>query len=335
MQSKPAATPPYTFGGVVFDDDGRVLLIEPKDHFDGYAWTFPKGLPHGNQAPEEAATYHVRKDTGYSAPVIACIPGTYRGGTSEAIFFLMRCVGRADAPAREADAVATAWATPEDARARINMTTNDIGRARDLALLEAALAFYADMPREWLTRESLDDESRLTEAFARKLLAMVAELHHRGYESLRIVPGLSPSGTSWRFELVPASRSAPEGGALLRRGGPRNYPCYTTADGLGAFGWPDAAARSEAELADRAEGKLSALLSKCRTPDPEYVRWFQEMLDASAPLGLPVAYADMRMRPDSLYVVGHCPIRWIPTPPPPRPVVPEKKRNVDPQNAGD
>lgn len=31
---------------------------------------------------------------------------------------------------------------------------------------------------------------------------MVQELHKRGYEKLRVVPSLSPSGLSWRCEFV-------------------------------------------------------------------------------------------------------------------------------------
>src|SRR5512133_543972 len=34
---------PKAYGGVLVDDNGLVLLRSPKDHFDGYVWTFPKG----------------------------------------------------------------------------------------------------------------------------------------------------------------------------------------------------------------------------------------------------------------------------------------------------
>ncbi|MGH9919477.1 MAG: hypothetical protein ACRD6W_11505, partial [Nitrososphaerales archaeon] len=33
------------YGGVVFNLAGAVLLREPKNHFDDYVWTFPKGRP--------------------------------------------------------------------------------------------------------------------------------------------------------------------------------------------------------------------------------------------------------------------------------------------------
>lgn len=52
-EAKPACTTPdaasaasakwLSFGGVLFDDQGRVLLRRPANEFDGYVWTFAKG----------------------------------------------------------------------------------------------------------------------------------------------------------------------------------------------------------------------------------------------------------------------------------------------------
>ncbi len=43
-----------------------------------------------------------------------------------------------------------------------------------------------------------------------KLLFMIEELHKRGYESLKAIPSLSPSGASWRLELFNADWSQRE-----------------------------------------------------------------------------------------------------------------------------
>jgi ADP-ribose pyrophosphatase YjhB (NUDIX family) len=65
------------YGGVVFDDDGWVLLREPKNHFDGYVWTFPKGRPNLGGNPEEAALREVLEETGVIAAIIGQVPGSF------------------------------------------------------------------------------------------------------------------------------------------------------------------------------------------------------------------------------------------------------------------
>lgn len=39
-----------TYGGVILSKNDYVLLREPTNHFDGYAWTFPKGKPDKGEA---------------------------------------------------------------------------------------------------------------------------------------------------------------------------------------------------------------------------------------------------------------------------------------------
>jgi hypothetical protein len=52
-------------------------------------------------------------------------------------------------------------------------------------------------------------------AVYRKALLMVGELHVRGYQRLRIAPGMSASGCYWRCSVTPAahirSRNSPDG----------------------------------------------------------------------------------------------------------------------------
>ena len=35
-----------TYGGIACDEFGYVLLRAPNDHFGGYMWTFPNGVPN-------------------------------------------------------------------------------------------------------------------------------------------------------------------------------------------------------------------------------------------------------------------------------------------------
>jgi ADP-ribose pyrophosphatase YjhB (NUDIX family) len=125
-------------GGVIVDAEGRILLREPAGHFDGYVWTFSKGRPESEETLEEAALREVREESGLFAEIVARIPGTFPGGTTENIYFLMRPTGRTEEP--DTKTANVRWATPDEARGLIGETTNRIGRKRDLAVLEAALS---------------------------------------------------------------------------------------------------------------------------------------------------------------------------------------------------
>ena len=129
-----------SYGGVLFDDEGRVLLREPTNHFDGYVWTFPKGRPDGTPTAEETALREVLEETGYDAEIVGRVPGTFAGGTSENVYFLMRPVGSAGQTDTETASIR--WATSNEAFELIRRTTNTVGRERDLAVLRAALEEY-------------------------------------------------------------------------------------------------------------------------------------------------------------------------------------------------
>ncbi len=136
LQEASADVSVLAYGGVVVDTDGRVLLRRPKDDFDGYVWTFPKGRPDAGETPEQAALREVKEETGYSANVIRKLPGSFRGGTAVSEYFIMSPV-RSPSPFDSKETSAIRWATFGSAAKLIGMTTNKIGQARDLSVLEA------------------------------------------------------------------------------------------------------------------------------------------------------------------------------------------------------
>lgn len=131
---------PTSFGGVVIDDEGRVLLREPSKHYDGYVWTFPKGRRDGGETDEAAALREVREETGVDAALVAVLPGTFRGGTGATRYWLMRAATTGGPLDWETASVR--WATENEARALLAQTTNALGRARDLQVLDAALKVW-------------------------------------------------------------------------------------------------------------------------------------------------------------------------------------------------
>jgi 8-oxo-dGTP diphosphatase len=51
-----------SFGGVLFDEQGRVLLRKVTNSYKGYVWTFPKGRQEDG-SPEQTALREVREET--------------------------------------------------------------------------------------------------------------------------------------------------------------------------------------------------------------------------------------------------------------------------------
>lgn len=126
------------YGGVVFRADGRLLLREPKNHYDNYVWTFPKGKAERGESEQQAALREVQEEGGVEAKIVGRIPGEFQGGTSKCIYFLMTM--EREVGFDEDETQSTAWVTPQEAAKRIQQTTNPIGQKRDLAVLKAALA---------------------------------------------------------------------------------------------------------------------------------------------------------------------------------------------------
>ncbi len=130
----------HAYGGVVFDAAGRILLREPSGHFGGYTWTFPKGRPQPGEEPAATARREVLEETGIATTIVAELPGSFAGETTENTYFLMlldRDTGR-----QPAETAAIRWATEAEARRLIGQTSSTVGRARDLRVLEKACELF-------------------------------------------------------------------------------------------------------------------------------------------------------------------------------------------------
>ena len=60
----------FSAGGVVFDEEGRVLLIRTRDLRDREVWTLPKGALAMGETSATAALREVREETGYRCELI-------------------------------------------------------------------------------------------------------------------------------------------------------------------------------------------------------------------------------------------------------------------------
>jgi hypothetical protein len=141
----------------------------------------------------------------------------------------------------------------------------------------------------------------------RRLLLMVAEIHRRGYERLRIFFCEDQWG-AWRCLFLPALIELPDG--LSEK--PQHVCVYMRE----LFGWKDAAGDSVEELADKFIERFPKTSNLCQGKDEGYVKWFAQMLTATEPDGLIIELAD-RPLPNGYLITCNLPRNMrIPLPPP-------------------
>jgi hypothetical protein len=111
---------------------------------------------------------------------------------------------------------------------------------------------------------------------ARLILESIADLHARGYQLLRVYPGMAASGMYWRTSIGTA--------------GSRDGFRFTTGDEFDVAGMQVSATTTASELADAI---LSALPDPGIGSDWAYAGWFVELLGLCRRQGtVPIAYAD-------------------------------------------
>jgi 8-oxo-dGTP pyrophosphatase MutT (NUDIX family) len=130
------------YGGVTFDREGQVLLREPKNHYDGFHWTFSKGRADPDEDPVDTALRETLEETGYRPSIVGHIPGAFRGGVTGSYnyFYIMVNDSLFDEAEmkKNGETSAVCWGSEEEARGLITLSTNQGGRQRDLATLAAA-----------------------------------------------------------------------------------------------------------------------------------------------------------------------------------------------------
>lgn len=156
--------------------------------------------------------------------------------------------------------------------------------------VDAVLHLSGDLLGEMLTGEKGPAVLNEAQEDARRALLMVHELHRRGYQRLRIVPGMSPSGMYWRFAITPSSNIQATHGALPINEEPQAR--YSSADGRRYFGWEGVEEATPRELADLFQTHFAELAALGLGRDYPYAGWFVEMLGHVDRAGFPVAYDD-------------------------------------------
>lgn len=188
------------YGGILMDD-GKILLREVANHFDGYVWTYAKGRIEHDETPEEVALREVLEETGYTAQITHFIPRTFSSSNSKTAFFIMKPIG--DPQEFHWETSAIKWATHAEAKELIGQTTNRAGQRRDYEILEAAFSGehvpVAKQVEESL-QEALNDKQKAKYARWKQLINMSpSELMNfktaqtkKGVKTASKYPGLKP-----------------------------------------------------------------------------------------------------------------------------------------------
>ncbi len=107
-----------------------------------------------------------------------------------------------------------------------------------------------------------------------KLLFMVEELHKRGFENLRVIPSLSPSGIYWRCKFVNGKEN-------------KCYWLYPLLEEKS-----EEVKQTTSELADLFIKERHDFIETCKGENKEYTEWFSEMVNSLETEELPYAFSD-------------------------------------------
>ncbi len=126
------------YGGVLVGPDRKVLVREPKNHFGGYVWTWPKGTPDKGETPEQTALREVREETGVRGRIVGALPLAYKGtGSSTTAFYLMVPEGEPGKFNKD-ETVQVRWVSFAEAAELFKENHSPGARSRDRQVLDDA-----------------------------------------------------------------------------------------------------------------------------------------------------------------------------------------------------
>lgn len=125
----------------------------------------------------------------------------------------------------------------------------------------------------------------------RNVLRMVAELHLRGYQRLRIVPHIYHLGT-WRCGVTYARNVRIDHGAFALSWDHEVLPQYSSASESQYFDWTDARHATPSRLARLFIERFPAIAELGYGPDLQYAGWYIHLLHLTHPDALPYVFAE-------------------------------------------
>lgn len=131
-----------------------------------------------------------------------------------------------------------------------------------------------------------------------RVLAMVGELHRRGYQRIRVMPFMSPSGNHWRCYIGPDRLFYRNHGAYLRdtdfseRQSETLSARYSSANENRYFGWTGSEDDDSRSLADKFLSRFIRIAGEGEGWNYTYAGWYQRLLGLADRGWLPVVFSD-------------------------------------------
>lgn len=141
---------------------------------------------------------------------------------------------------------------------------------------------------------------------AARLIAMVHELHKAGYQRVRILPAMAPSGLHWRCTISDAGNFSPDGLSLVTTEEGR-VARYTSGDGARYFGWEDGPNLTARLMAVRFLQRFPSIAAGGKGRDWPYAGWLTDVLGRAEHGSFVIFYADYPIAEDEFAL-------WLPPP---------------------
>ena len=288
-------------GFVATNIAGEFLITEPKGHPYGVNATFSKVRVEDGERPSDTLARCIEQQVGQGTISVFPIPAVWITPNSTGYYFAGMLWNEGAPPSEHIAGLQ--WLPRGPAEEKIRGSHSPASRARDLGLIEAAantcLSPY------------------------RRMLLMVLELHHMGFERLRAPAYGYP--LAWRCPVVPAAWTYEEHGGRPAEGhiahleavlgGTLGQYSYSAAAGQQPFGWTDVAFASPRELARKFVRERREIALAGWGPDPNYAAWFRRVLEMTEPNGVIAAFLQESGPSDNIHALM-APMPTVPTPPP-------------------
>jgi hypothetical protein len=269
-------------GLVATDINGRYLVARAKNPLYEVTYTWPeKRLEEGRadsyilaHLAAEALGDYLGETINESLrhPMIGLYPVSGVWGAPNSTGFYFHALVGSSEKAASSDTFDYLWCSQEEASNHFDSSPTTT-RNRDQSILTTA--------------------SQQCASPSRRILLMLRELHRMGFERLRAPAYKSP--LAWRCPIVPASWTHRDHGGTfedpsfhLREllGETIWHHTYTSASRQQPFGWKDMVFATPKDLALRFIQEKREIAFSGWGPDPDYVAWFEQMLDLTEPNGI-------------------------------------------------